>query len=75
MCGAPERLPAFGARTLLVFITIIMDQNVQLLNRGTNVSCIPRSRAEGGQFLLYVILHHWTLWYGTKYRGKQHVSV
>jgi hypothetical protein len=31
MRGAPERLTAFGARTFLVFTTI-MDQKVQLIN-------------------------------------------
>jgi hypothetical protein len=33
MYGAPERLTAFGARTFLVLsITSIMDQKVQLIN-------------------------------------------
>jgi hypothetical protein len=33
MCGAPERLTAFGVRTILVLslITTIMDQEMQLL--------------------------------------------
>jgi hypothetical protein len=31
MCGPPELLPAFGARTFLVLYTTIMDYKVQLL--------------------------------------------
>jgi hypothetical protein len=31
MCGAPERLAAFGVRTIPTLITTIMDQKMQLL--------------------------------------------
>jgi hypothetical protein len=45
MCGAPERLTAFAARTFLVLYMItIMDQKVQPLKPLNYVSCIPRSR-------------------------------
>jgi hypothetical protein len=40
MCGAPERLPAFGARTFSTIITISMVQD--LSEKIAGVDCMMR---------------------------------
>jgi hypothetical protein len=46
MCGAPESLHAFGARTFLVLSQQQWIRNNSCWNRWTNVSCIPRFRTK-----------------------------
>jgi hypothetical protein len=66
MCGAPECLPAFGARTFSTVITtsVVQDLNEKIACVDYPLRCTYRSRARKSMFLLVLFLK--TFIYGTQ---------
>jgi hypothetical protein len=48
MCGVPERLPAFGARTFSIVITTCVVQD--LYEKNTGVDCMMRCTYRSSTF-------------------------